>query len=103
MPRPSPGELVAIFGINLANGSQSAPSLPLSDQMQGTELFLAGRPLPLVYISPNQINAMMPYGITPGSTYQLVATRGNRLALPQPVTVAAAEPAIFTTTANGLG
>jgi uncharacterized protein (TIGR03437 family) len=46
---------------------------------------------------------MMPYGLTPGTTLQLIATRGNRLSVPQPVSVAAAEPAIFTADASGKG
>ena len=103
MARPSPGELVSVFGLNLADGMESASALPLKTQMQGTLIAIGGRPLPLVYTSPNQVNAMMPYGLTPGTTYQLIATRGNRLAVPQSLTVAAAEPAIFTADASGKG
>jgi uncharacterized protein (TIGR03437 family) len=95
MARPSPGELVSIFGINLADGIEFASTLPLKTQMQGTLLVFGGRPLPLLYTNPNQVNAMLPYGITPGTTYQLIVTRGNRLSVPQSITVAAAEPAIF--------
>jgi uncharacterized protein (TIGR03437 family) len=103
LTNPSPGELVSVFGVKLADGVEAASSLPLKTQMQGTLLALGGRPLPLIYTSPGQVNAMMPYGLTAGTTYQLIATRGNRLSVPQPVTVAAAEPAIFTADASGKG
>jgi uncharacterized protein (TIGR03437 family) len=103
LARPSPGELVSIFGINLANGTQSASALPLTTQLQGALLVLAGRPLPLVFTSANQVNAMVPYDIVPGATYQLIAQTGTRLSVPQSVTVAAAEPAVFTTDSSGQG
>jgi uncharacterized protein (TIGR03437 family) len=100
---PSPGELVSIFGVKLSDGIELASALPLKTQMQGGLLALGGRPLPLVYTSPNQVNAMLPYGLTPGTPYQLIATRGNRLSVPQPVTVVAAEPAIFSIDSSGKG
>jgi uncharacterized protein (TIGR03437 family) len=100
---PSPGELVSVFGVNLADGTGAASVLPLTTQMQGSLLLLGGRPLPLVFTSPNQVNAMVPYSIVPGTTYQLIAERGTRLSVPQSVTVAAAEPAIFTTDSSGQG
>jgi uncharacterized protein (TIGR03437 family) len=103
MARPSPGELVSVFGLNLADGIEFASSLPLKTQMQGTLIAFGGRPLPLVYTNPNQVNAMLPYGITPGTTYQLIVTRGNRLSVPQSLTVAAAEPAIFSIDSSGKG
>jgi uncharacterized protein (TIGR03437 family) len=99
----SPGELVSIFGANLADGIEQASSFPLQTQMQGTLLVLGGRPLPLVYTNPAIVNAMLPYGLTPGTTYQLIASRGTRLSVPQQVTVAAADPAIFTADASGKG
>jgi uncharacterized protein (TIGR03437 family) len=100
MARPSPGEIVSIFGINLADGIEFAPALPLKTQMQGTLIAFGGRPLPLLYTNPNQVNAILPYGLTPGTTYQLIVTRGNRISVPQSLTVAAAEPAIFTASAG---
>jgi uncharacterized protein (TIGR03437 family) len=100
---PSPGELVSVFGVKLADGTGGASALPLATQLQGSVLLLGGRLLPLVFASPNQVNAMVPYSIVPGGTYQLIAQRGTRLSVPQSVTVAAAEPAIFTTDSSGQG
>jgi uncharacterized protein (TIGR03437 family) len=103
MGSPSPGELVSVFGLKLADGTELAPALPLTTQLQGALLVLGGLPLPIVFTSQNQVNAMLPYGITPGTTYQLIAQRDNRLSVPQPVTVAVAEPAIFSKDSSGKG
>ncbi|HEY6392213.1 MAG TPA: SBBP repeat-containing protein [Bryobacteraceae bacterium] len=103
LTNPSPGELVSVFGVMLSDGIELASALPLQTQMQSEILTLGGRPLPLVYTSPNQVNAMLPYGLTPGTTYQLIAKHDRRLSVPQPVTVVAAEPAIFSTDSSGKG
>jgi len=100
---PSPGEIVSVFGVKLADGSALASGLPLQTLMQGSQLVFAGRALPLLFASPNQVNAVVPYSIAPGATYQLIAQRGTRLSVPQSVTVAPAEPAIFTTDSSGKG
>jgi uncharacterized protein (TIGR03437 family) len=102
-PAPSPGELVSVFGVKLADGTGLAPGLPLQTQLQGSQLVFAGRALPLVFASAGQVNAVVPYSIAPGATYQLIAQRGTRLSLPRSVTLAPAEPAIFTTDSSGKG
>jgi uncharacterized protein (TIGR03437 family) len=103
MARPSSGELVSIFGVYLTDGIELASALPLKTQMQGVSLTLGARLLPLLYTSPFQINAMLPYGLTPGITYQLIAFRDNQISVPQSIKVAAAEPAIFSTDSSGKG
>lgn len=100
---PSPGEMVAIFGSNLADGMESAQSLPLPTQMQNAFVLIIGQgAIPLLYVSPGQIDAVVPYGVTPGA-YQAIAANGNRLSVPQNFTFAAAKPAIFTTMGTGQG
>ena len=100
---PSPGELVTIFGSRLANGFEEAGRLPLPSQLQGAVLSLAGRPLPLLYTTEGQVSAVIPYDIPQRTTHQLIARRGNRLSLPEPVTIAAGQPGIFTVAQNGRG
>jgi uncharacterized protein (TIGR03437 family) len=100
---PSTGEIVSIFGSNLAGGTAVASGFPLATIMQSVQLSLAGRALPLISVSQNQVNAVVPYNLTPGATYQLVAQRDNRLSVPIAVSIAAADPAIFTTDLSGKG
>ena len=101
--QPSPGELVAIFGARLADGFETATELPLKTQLQGTTITLAGRALPLVFTSDGQVNAILPYDIPFPATHQLIVRRGNRYSVPAPVTVLAAQPAVFTTDLSGKG
>jgi uncharacterized protein (TIGR03437 family) len=80
-----------------------ASAFPLATIMQSVQLSLAGRALPLISVSQNQANAVVPYNLTPGATYQLVAQRDNRLSVPIAVSIAPADPAIFTTDLSGKG
>src|SRR5262249_44330606 len=100
---PSPGELISIFGAQLADGTQSAGALPLPTNMQSTTYRLAGLPLPLVFASAGQVNAQIPHPLPPGPTLSRIAQRGNRLSVPQAVSLSPAEPAIFTTNLVGTG
>jgi uncharacterized protein (TIGR03437 family) len=100
---PSPGEIVSIFGSNLADGPQAAAQLPLPTQMQNAFVLLGTQTMPLLYVSPTQINAVMPYGLTGGTAYQAVARHGSRLSVPQRIAVAAADPAVFTPSGKGQG
>jgi len=100
---PSPGELVAIFGSSMADGLQSANGLPLPHELQNATLSMAGEVLPLLFTTAGQINAQLPYDLPPGTTQQLVLQHGNRLSVPQPVSIGPAEPAIFTVDQSGTG
>jgi uncharacterized protein (TIGR03437 family) len=100
---PSAGELISIFGAQLADSTQSADALPLPTSMQNASVTLAGVKLPLVFTSTGQINAQIPYAFPGGVTLPLVVQHGDRLSAPQPVTLATAEPAIFTTNLLGAG
>jgi uncharacterized protein (TIGR03437 family) len=100
---PSPGELVSIFGSNLADGVEAATQLPLPTQMQSAFILLGSQTMPLLYVSPTQINAVVPYGSAGGTAQQAVARHGSSLSVPQRVPLAAADPAFFTTNASGQG
>jgi uncharacterized protein (TIGR03437 family) len=99
----APGSLVSIFGTRLAEQTGAAARLPLDTTMAGTTVTLGGRPLPLLFASGGQINAMVPYGLTVNTRHQLVVRRGTTITVPEPVTVAAAQPAIFTKDQSGQG
>jgi uncharacterized protein (TIGR03437 family) len=100
---PSPGELVAIFGSNLADGVEGAAQLPLPNRMQNASITLGGVQMPLLYVSPTQINAVVPYGLMGGTALQAIVLHGSYLSVPRRVALAAAEPAVFTTDASGRG
>ncbi len=57
----SAGALVSLFGRNLAPRTEAAATLPLPTELAGTQVLVRGRPAPLLYVSPGQINFQIPY------------------------------------------
>jgi len=90
----SPGELFSIYGMNLAAATQQPLLLPLPATMAAASVQIDGITAPLVYVSPGQINAQVPWEVTPGSATLTVTHAG--VAASQTVSIAAAGPAIFT-------
>ena len=102
-PRPSPDEIISVFGANLADGLTQAAALPLPSQLKSTTVFIAGQAMPLFFVAPQQINAVLPETLLPGAQYQMIVQNGNRLSLPEPVRILATEPGVFTLDASGKG
>ena len=99
----APGSYVSIMGTNFAPGLTTAGSLPLPAQLNGMQVLLAGRQLALRSTSDGQINAIIPYDVPPNATHQMIVQRGTAQSVAEPVTVAAAQPAIFTLDGSGQG
>jgi uncharacterized protein (TIGR03437 family) len=97
--------IVAIFGTNLTEAGQiyGSSSFPLPRQLGGTSVTIGGELLPLIVVTPGQINAIMPFDLPVNTTLPLVVTHGNAISAPQPVSLAADEPGIFTISQNGVG
>ena len=98
----APGTIISIFGANLALSTASAPWLPLPTLLAGTRVLVGETPIPLFYVSPVQINALLPYELVSG-TYQLavesLSGRGPGISL----LVSAYAPGLFTVSSNGSG
>jgi uncharacterized protein (TIGR03437 family) len=66
----SPGSIATLFGTNLADATGAATlgsnSGPLPQVLGGVTLVCSGRLLPLLYVSPQQINFVLAAGIDPG-------------------------------------
>jgi uncharacterized protein (TIGR03437 family) len=100
---PALGLLVSIFGSALADGTAPATALPLATRLGSTSVTVAGRALPLLYVSDTQINVMIPYDLPVNAPFQMIVQRGNAISVPAPVAVFDAEPAILATAGNGIG
>ena len=72
----APGSLISIYGANLANQLEAGPASPLAQSLAGTMVMLGDRLLPLIYVSPDQINAQLPDDIEPGTYKLTVRTDG---------------------------
>ncbi|MGD1071167.1 MAG: IPT/TIG domain-containing protein [Bryobacteraceae bacterium] len=103
----SPGTLLAIFGSNLtaptAAGFTSAASLPLPTELNNTQVLIGGVPMPLLFVSPGQINAMAPFGLASNTVHQVIVQNLDNLSVPEPATVNPAVPGAFTYNGTGSG
>ncbi len=98
----SPGSLVSIFGGGLAPETRAATFLPLPASLGGASVTVGGRPAPLVYVSPGQINLQAPFELA-GPTAEIVVTTSGGASAATTVPVAAAQPGIFFDASTGLG
>ena len=97
----SPGEMIAIFGQNLAPAVVSASSLPLPRQLGTTSIVIGGQSVPLLFTSSGQVNGVLPFDLPPDTPYSVVATVGMRISVPAPITTTQTNPAVFSS--NGMG
>jgi uncharacterized protein (TIGR03437 family) len=93
----APGGLISIFGTNLAKlpgdlSGWSGRQLPLA--FNGAKVSIAGVRAPLVYVSPNQINAQAPIELTAG-VQTVTVDNGTGPGAALPVNVVPVAPAIF--------
>ncbi|HEY4085786.1 MAG TPA: glycoside hydrolase domain-containing protein [Bryobacteraceae bacterium] len=100
----TPGSYVSIYGSSLAgNGDAAASSLPLPTALNGAQVFLNTTPLHLIYAGANQINAIVPRGLSAGSSYWLTVINNGYSSGVVPVSVATIQPAIFSLDSSGSG
>ena len=102
----APGQIVSIFlgGLpELAYGEFTAGKL--ATEVSGvTVLVNGGIAAPIVAVAPGQVNAIMPYALTPGAAnVRLAVTRDGRVLGETTVTVTETAPALFTANASGSG
>jgi uncharacterized protein (TIGR03437 family) len=57
----SPGEFLTMYGSGLAPSNASASSLPLPDKLNGVQVMINDVAAPINYVSPTQINVIVPY------------------------------------------
>lgn len=91
----APGAIVSAFGSQLADASGEAPGLPLAGTLKGATVVIAGEPSPLFYASSGQVNAAIPFDVTPNTSHQVLVTRDTTISVPISVDVAPAQPAVF--------
>jgi uncharacterized protein (TIGR03437 family) len=95
LPAIAPGTLIAIYGSNLAAGTAPAASTPLPVLLGNSSVSINGTPAPLLYVSPGQINAQVPYETKVGTAKLVVQSNGTSGASVD-FTVAATGPGVFT-------
>jgi uncharacterized protein (TIGR03437 family) len=103
----SPGELVSFYGLSLG----PTPGLTFTLNSAGmvpttlgkTQVMFDTFAAPLLYVSANQINAIVPYEIAGRTQTNVVVSSNGLSSIPLTVGVAATDLAIFTQNASGDG
>jgi uncharacterized protein (TIGR03437 family) len=103
----APDSLGSIFGANLASATQQAASQPLPLSLGGVSLTVldsagTSASAPLLYVSPRQINFLMPPGLATGvATFTI--TDGGSSPLTAIGAVGQVAPTLFSMSGNGSG
>lgn len=99
-----PGEIVTLIGSGIGPATPSLPASSASSTvLGGASILIGGTAAPLLYASPNQINAVVPFEVSGQSSAQLFVMNSGQLIAGFPLAVALAMPAIFTLSSNGIG
>jgi uncharacterized protein (TIGR03437 family) len=99
----TPGAIAAIFadtGQTLTSTTASATGFPLPTNISGTQVLVNGSAAGLFYVSPNQINFLMPGSATGTVNLTVTGSGGQRV---DGSTLTAANPAIFSANSRGSG
>ncbi|HKW98649.1 MAG TPA: IPT/TIG domain-containing protein [Bryobacteraceae bacterium] len=95
----APGELVTIFGTDLGPpegvGAQIS-SGKIGDDLAGVRVLFDGVAAPVLYAQSYQINAIVPFGVTPKNGVEVQVEYSGQKSAAVSVNVAEAAPAVFT-------
>jgi len=113
----SPGEIITIYGSYLGTQPVSATvsystgfgnTMAYPTALGNTTVTVSGIAAPLLYVSPSQINAVVPYELlglpgTLGVTADVIVTHNGIASSPFSIPMTETAPGIFTVAANGQG
>ena len=94
------GSIVSIFGVNLAAEYQAGPQSPLKQTLADVTVMISGKLLPLVFVSPDQINAQLPSDL-PEGVYTLTVHWAGKPDVSTEFTVARNAPGLFNKLVDG--
>jgi uncharacterized protein (TIGR03437 family) len=91
----APGSIAAIYGENLAEGLEVGPTNPLAQTLANITVMVNDRLLPLLFVSPKQINVQVPSDLTDGD-YTLKVKSPKQADVTGTFAVRRNSPGIFT-------
>jgi uncharacterized protein (TIGR03437 family) len=99
--------IATAFGANLATISTPASAIPLPTELGGTRILVkdAGgveRAAQIFYISPNQINFLIPHGMSEGPATAVITSGDQTVSVCEPI-IQPVMPGIFTANSSGSG
>jgi uncharacterized protein (TIGR03437 family) len=93
----APGSVISIYGQNLASTLQIGSTNPLPQTLGNLTVTVGNYLLPLLFVSPTQINAQLPVELVDG-TYTLLVQQPGQPDVPGTFTVSRDAPGMFTQT-----
>ncbi len=102
-PHYAPGSMISIFGTDVAEFQAAASAIPLPTQLGGISVEIGGRLAPLFFVSPTQVNAMIPYETTGSSTTVKVLAGPNSESAPITLQLGTSTPRAFQLNSQGDG
>jgi uncharacterized protein (TIGR03437 family) len=104
------GSIIAIFGSNLARTAKLAEGFPLPKTLESTSVTIGGLEVPLFFVSPEQVNAMVPSSLALNSnrrgdfqTFPVVVRVGSQESSQYILRISEVAPGIFTVDGSGCG
>ena len=104
----APESIASLFGEDLAQSTEAASGTPLPITLAGIAVRLRDslgveHQAPLFFVSPQQINFLVPPAMAPGEAVVTVVSRGNASPPTGEVRIAPTAPGLFSANANGSG
>ena len=94
--------IVAIFGNGMSRTTSAAAALPLPIELGGVSVSVDGKPAGLFFVSPNQLNILVPAGLQPGKAQIAIELNDEVIALGV-LTLNEVAPSLFSADASGKG
>jgi uncharacterized protein (TIGR03437 family) len=91
----APGTWVSIYGSNLAPGPVTPKDFPFPTLVNGTTVLVGGVEAPLFYVSPTQINALIPAELAPAQEYSILVAANGGYTLPETLVTTAVRPGVL--------
>ncbi len=102
--RLAPGTWAAIFGTSLADTTATASSVPLGTSLGGVTVSIGGIAAPMYYVSPTQINVVIPFeSPNSGTTVPVLVTTASGTSAAFNIVLWQDAPALFTRDGSGTG
>ncbi len=95
------GSIISIYGESLATRSEVGPASPLAQTIAGVVVLLGDRLLPMIYVSPEQINAQLPDDLAEGTYNLTIKNDGGLPDVTAQFTVVRNAPGLYSNTVNG--
>ena len=104
----APGMAISIFGTSLGPQTGVPWTVPpqgetVATTLAGTDVLFDGLPVPLLFTSSGQVNALVPFEVAGKASTVLEVVYNGVTSAPMTLPVVAAEPGLFTADATGKG